>query len=337
MRTDYLTMIKKYRKRILLLSLILIFTTIISLLIGRYPKIGFLSLDNLFHDPLVAKILFHIRLPRVLLAILGGASLASAGFVFQMLFANPLVEPGFLGVSQGAAFGAAVVMVFFGATSLLVQFSATIFALLALFLSYFIAKKFRFGGWILRLVLSGIAVSAIFSSLLSVVKVLADPMTSLAEITFWMMGGLYNTNWDKTLIVAPIMIISLGVLLLLRWRINLLSLPDRTGHTLGIKVAGERVFLLFIATIATTAIISVAGLISWVGLIIPHLARRLFTSDSRYALGGSMMMGSLFLLVSDTIGRTLLPSEIPLGIITSFFGAILFIIILSSKVSEVNL
>jgi iron complex transport system permease protein len=268
---------------------------------------------------------------------LGGASLASAGFVFQMLFANPLVEPGFLGVSQGAAFGAAFVIVFFGATSLLVQLSATIFALIALFLSYYIAKKFRFGGWLLRLVLSGIAVSAIFSSLLSVVKVLADPMTSLAEITFWMMGGLYNSNWDKTFSVAPIMMICLAILFLLRWRINLLSLPDRTGHTLGIRVAKERILLLFIATVATTAIISVAGLISWVGLIIPHLSRRLFTSDSRYALGGSMIMGALFLLVSDTIGRTLLPSEIPLGIITSLFGAILFIFILSSKQSEVNL
>jgi iron complex transport system permease protein len=152
-----------------------------------------------------------------------------------------------------------------------------------------------------------------------------------------MMGGLYNSNWDKTFSVAPIMMICLAILFLLRWRINLLSLPDRTGHTLGIRVAKERILLLFIATVATTAIISVAGLISWVGLIIPHLSRRLFTSDSRYALGGSMIMGALFLLVSDTIGRTLLPSEIPLGIITSLFGAILFIFILSSKQSEVNL
>lgn len=333
----YNSLMKKYSKRLLLLSLFLIFITITSLLIGRYPKVGFLPLGNLFSDPLMVKILLHVRLPRIVLAILGGASLASAGFVFQMLFANPLVEPGFLGVSQGAAFGAAFVIVFFGATSLLVQLSATLFALLALFLSYYIAKKFRFGGWILRLVLSGIAVGAIFSSLLSVVKVLADPMTSLAEITFWMMGGLYNSSWDKALTVAPIMMICLTILFLLRWRINLLSLPDRTGHTLGIKVARERILLLFIATVATTAIISVAGLISWVGLIIPHLSRRLFTSDSRYALGGSMVMGALFLLVSDTIGRTLLPSEIPLGIITSLFGAILFIFILSSKQSEVNL
>lgn len=311
--------------------------TFIALLIGRYPKVGFLKISSLFTDPLVGKILLHIRLPRILLALLGGASLASAGFVFQMLFANPLVEPGFLGVSQGAAFGASLVIVFFGASALLIQLSATFFALIALFLSYYIAKKFRFGGWILRLVLSGIAVGAIFSSLLSIVKVLADPMTSLAEITFWMMGGLYNSNWDKALMVGPIMAISLFILYLLRWRINLLSLPDRTGHTLGIKVTRERVLLLLVATIATTSIISVAGLISWVGLIIPHLSRRLFTSDSRYSLGGSMIMGALFLLVSDTIGRTLLASEIPLGIITSLFGAILFIFILSSKQSEVNL
>ena len=326
-----------YHKRLALLGLALTISTILSLLYGRYPEVGFVTLDSLMNDPLMGKIVLNIRLPRILLALLGGASLAAAGFVFQMLFANPLVEPGFLGVSQGAAFGAASVIVFYGYSSLYVQLSATFFALLALYLSNRIAHLFRFGGWILRLVLSGIAVGAVFTSLLSVVKVLADPTTSLQEITFWMMGGLYNSSWQRALSVIPTMVISLIILFSVRWRINLLSLPDRTGHPIGLSVARERILLLIIATIATTSIISVAGLISWVGLIVPHLARRLFTSDSRYSLAGSMLIGALFLLISDTIGRTLLSSEIPLGIITSLFGAILFIIILSNKQSGVKL
>ncbi|MDC7245399.1 MAG: iron ABC transporter permease [Sphaerochaetaceae bacterium] len=326
-----------YHKRLALLAASLVVFTFLSLLFGRYPSVGFVSLDSLLNDPLMGKIVVNIRMPRIILAILGGASLAAAGFVFQMLFANPLVEPGFLGVSQGAAFGAAAVIVFYGYSSFYVQLSATFFALLALYLSYRIAHRFRFGGWILRLVLSGIAVGAIFSSLLSVVKVLADPTTSLQEITFWMMGGLYNSTWERAVSVIPTMMISLIVLFSVRWRINLLSLPDRTGHTLGLSVVRERIILLIVATVATTSIISVAGLVSWVGLIVPHLARRLFTSDSRYSLAGSMMLGALFLLISDTLGRTLLSSEIPLGIITSLFGAILFIFILSSRQSGVKL
>src|SRR6056297_1929626 len=145
--------VQRQRRRLLLLLLLLGATVATALLTGRYPSPGVISPSLLAEDPLARTLVLNLRLPRVIAALLLGSGLASAGFVFQMLFANPLVEPGFLGVSQGAAFGAAFVIVFFGATSLLVQLSATIFALIALFLSYYIARKFRFGGWILRLVL----------------------------------------------------------------------------------------------------------------------------------------------------------------------------------------
>ncbi len=254
-----------------------------------------------------------------------------------MLFANPLVEPGFLGVSQGAAFGAAGAIILFGYSAVLVQLSASFFGLLGLIVSYTLAKRFRFGGWILRLVLSGIAVSALFSAGLSILKLFADPTTSLQDITFWMMGGLWNSSWNNLITVLPIMLVALTILVSSRWRINLLSLDDRTAHSIGISPAKERSLLLFVATLGTTAMISVAGLVGWVGLIVPHLSRRVFGSDARYALPGSVVIGALFLLACDTIGRTLLSGEIPLGILTSVIGATAFITILLRKQTEVKL
>ncbi|MDX9938489.1 MAG: iron ABC transporter permease [Sphaerochaetaceae bacterium] len=326
-----------YRNKLLLALLCLVLSVLIALLLGRYPRAGLANPARILTDPLLARIVLDVRLPRILLAITGGAALAASGFVFQMLFANPLVEPGFLGVSQGAAFGAALAIVLSGFSALAVQLSATVFGLLALVLSYRLARLFRFGGWILRLVLSGIAVGAVFSSALAIIKLIADPTTSLQDITFWMMGGLWNGTWKAAWSVMPVMWIALTVLLIIRWRINILSLDERTAHSIGIAVSREKSLVLFIATVATTAIISVAGLVGWVGLIIPHLGRRVFGSDARFALPGSMVMGAIFLLACDTLGRTLLSSEIPLGVITSLLGACVFVIILTRKQTEVKL
>ncbi len=296
-------------------------------MVGRYPKAGF---SNPFKGELMRQVVLNVRLPRLLLAALGGASLAMAGFVFQMLFNNPLVEPGFLGVSQGAAFGAAAAITL-GGSLLVVQLSASFFGLLALLSSYWLARKFTYGGWILRLVLAGIAMGAFFSAGLSIIKLVASPTTSLQDITFWMMGGLWNTTWKTLWSVMPTMIIILLLLLLFRWRINLLSLDERTAHSMGIAINREKAIFLLLATVATTSIISVGGLIGWVGLIIPHLARRLFGANARYALPGSMLLGAIFLVVSDTIGRALLSSEIPLGVLTSLVGALLFVILFAGK------
>ena len=296
-------------------------------MVGRYPKAGF---SNPFKGELMRQVVLNVRLPRLLLAALGGASLAMAGFVFQMLFNNPLVEPGFLGGSQGAAFGAAAAITL-GGSLLVVQLSASFFGLLALLSSYWLARKCTYGGWILRLVLAGIAMGAFFSAGLSIIKLVASPTTSLQDITFWMMGGVWNTTWKTLWSVMPTMIIILLLLLLFRWRINLLSLDERTAHSMGIAINREKAIFLLLATVATTSIISVGGLIGWVGLIIPHLARRLFGANARYALPGSMLLGAIFLVVSDTIGRALLSSEIPLGVLTSLVGALLFVILFAGK------
>jgi iron complex transport system permease protein len=279
-------------------------------------------------------IFLRIRLPRIVLALLAGAMLSASGFTFQMLFSNPLVEPGFLGVSQGSAFGAALMIVLGVGSSLFVQLSATFFGLLALLASYLLATRFRFGGWLLRLVLSGIAVSALFSSALGVIKLVAEPTKDLQDITFWMMGGLWNASWAQILSILWVVVPSMAILLGYRWKLNLLSLQEKTSFSVGMNPKRDRIILLIVATVGTTVTISITGLIGWVGLITPHLGRKLFGSDSSTSLPGSMILGSFFLLVCDTIGRTVLATEIPIGLLTSFMGAIIFMIILSLKHQE---
>jgi len=325
---------RRNRRVLLLLFTLLLLLSTLFLFAGRYPKGGITFPSDLGENKMMQNIMLNVRLPRILLALIAGAILSAAGFTFQMLFANPLVEPGFLGVSQGSAFGAALVIVVGTNSSAMVQISATFFGLLALASSYFLAKRFRFGGWLLRLVLSGIAVSAIFSSALGVVKLVAEPTKDLQDITFWMMGGLWNSNWKQILTVMPIVLICLVILFSYRWRMNLLSLQEKSAYSVGLNPKRDRTVLLVVATVGTTLTISITGLIGWVGLIMPHLARKLFGSDSKAALPGSMVMGSLFLLLCDTVGRTLLPTEIPIGLLTSFIGAIIFMVILSLKHQE---
>jgi len=325
------------KRNLILLSIALVVAMLATLFIAPYPQAGFHFSRGMLADAVMRAIVLDIRLPRILLAVVGGATLAAAGTTFQLLFANPLVEPGLLGVSQGASFGAALVIVLFGHAPATVQLSATIFGLGALGLAYLLARSFTFGGWILRLLLAGIAVGAFFSAALSIIKLVADPSTKLQDITFWMMGGLYNATWETILPVMPVAGVSLAVLSAFRWRMNILSLDDRTAHSIGLSPRREKTLLLCVATIGTTAIVSVSGIVSWIGLIIPHASRRLFGTDTRNSLSGSMVLGSLFMLVCDTLGRTLLAGEIPLGVLTSMIGTIAFTILLSAKRSGAGL
>lgn len=325
---------RRNRRVLLLLCMLVLVLSLLFLFAGRYPKGGFSFPSDLKTNLMMQNIMLNIRMPRILLALIAGAILSAAGFTFQMLFSNPLVEPGFLGVSQGSAFGAALVIVAGTNSSVMVQISATFFGLLALAASYFLAKRFRFGGWLLRLVLSGIAVSAIFASALGVVKLVAEPTKDLQDITFWMMGGLWNSNWRQIITIMPIVMLCLAILFSYRWKMNLLSLQEKSAYSVGLNPKVDRTVLLVVATVGTTLTISLTGLIGWVGLIMPHLARKLFGSDSKAALPGSMVMGSLFLLLCDTVGRTLLPTEIPIGLLTSFIGAVIFMVILSLKHQE---
>jgi iron complex transport system permease protein len=312
-----------------LLVVFLILTAGLSLLIGRYPSVKFLSPAEIAGDDLAYRLVMNLRLPRVLTAILLGMSLSAAGLVFQMIFGNPLVEPGFLGVSQGAAFGAAFAIIFLNNKTVTIQSSASIFAIAGLGFSYFLAHRLRYGGWVLRLVLAGIAVSALFSSGVGLLKYLADPLSQLPEITFWLLGGLASLTWGQFMSIFPIVSLCLILLLLMRWRLNLLSLSDAAAYSMGISPRLERGIMLGAAVLATAAVISVSGMVTWVGLIVPHMARRIFGADARLTLPASLLIGGVFTLFCDDLARTLLPGEIPLGVITSLLGALGFIVLLS--------
>ena len=313
------------------LAIALVATFALSLFLGRYPVTIILTPHRLAGDEMARRLVWNLRFPRLLAALMLGVSLAAAGEVFQMLFGNPLVEPGFLGVSQGAAFGASLSIVCLGDSFLLAQGMAALFAFLGLGCSYFLAKRARFGGWILRLVLSGIAVSALFSAGVGAFKYIADPLRQLPEITFWLLGSLSGVTWTRALSIAPVVIVSVFVMHRMRWRLNILSLDDATAFSLGVSPGRERALLLAVAVAATASVVSVAGMVSWIGLIVPHLARRLVGAESSRALPAAMLMGGLFAIVCDDIARTVIAGEIPLGILTSFIGALAFAAVIMSR------
>jgi iron complex transport system permease protein len=212
---------------------------VVSAALGRYPGPFLTPPSALLHDELARNLVLNLRVPRILAALLLGAALGGAGAVLQMVFRNPLVDAGFLGVSPGAAFGASLAIVFLGGAAATVQASAALFALLGMAASYLIAQHIRFGGWVLRLVLAGIIVSATLSSATGAVKYLADPLRQLPDITFWMLGGLWAVTWRDVLHVLPVVLPSLAVLWLMRWRLNVLSLRDDTAFSLGVAPAAS--------------------------------------------------------------------------------------------------
>ena len=319
------------RKPLVGLGLALIIVLALSILVGRYPAPYFLSPSVLWQDEMAQKLVLSLRLPRILTACLLGMTLAACGTVLQMIFRNPLVEPGLLGVSQGAAFGAALSIIVLGGSTLLMQGMATLFACLGLAASTLLAHRVRYGGWILRLILAGIAVSALFSAGVGLLKYLADPLTELPELVFWMLGGLWGVTWaDLFYLLLPVSL-GLVVLLLMRWRLNLLSLDDDTGFSLGASPGRERALVLVAAVAATSAVVAVSGVVGWIGLLIPHVARRLTGADARRALPAAILLGGIFAVLCDDLARTLLAGEVPLGILASFFGAILFMAMMLSK------
>lgn len=298
---------------------------------GRYPAPYWMPPRLLLEDPLARQIFFNLRLPRILAALLLGMTLAGAGTVFQMIFRNPLVEPGFLGVSQGAAFGAALSIVAWNAGSTGIQVSAAAFGFLGLLLSDRLARRIRYGGWTLRLVLAGIAVSALFSAGVGLLKYVADPLTQLPDLVFWMMGALWGVTWSKALSILPVTVIALLFLLLMRWRLNVLALDEATAFSLGASPARERMALLFAAVAAVSAVVSISGVVGWIGLIVPHLARRLLGADAQTALPGALLIGGAFAVLCDTLARSLLAGEIPLGILASLIGAAIFIVLMLAQ------
>ena len=270
-------------------------------------------------DPAMDMVLFNIRIPRVLAAVLIGAALSLSGAVYQGVFKNPLVSPDLLGVSSGACVGAAAA-VLLGLGMVQQQMLAFAFGLIAVTISVTIPKLIR-NNTNLMLVLAGIITSGFMSSVLGIMKFVADEETELSAIVFWQMGSLTTVDGIDVVAVSPIAIACAAVLLALSWRLNILSFGEVEAKTLGMNVKLVRGVVIMCASCLTASTVCISGTVGWVGLVIPHLSRLLVGSDHRRQLPVSLLLGATFMLVIDTLSRTLTTSDIPLSILTGLIGA----------------
>ena len=267
-------------------------------------------------------VVMTVRLPRILLALLIGAGLSISGASFQGMFGNPLVSADILGVAAGAGFGASIGILLFG-NGYVTQILALLFGLAAIGFTYAIGgvKKSM---PIFMLVLAGVVTSALFNALISLTKFVADPEEKLPAITYWLMGSLGTASYRDLYTAGPIILIGIIILLAVRWRINLLTLPDDEAKSLGISVTSLKWTVIIGATLCTAAAVAIAGIVGWVGLIIPHIARMFVGNNNERVLPMSLALGAAYLLIIDTLARTLTAAEIPLSILTAIVGAPFF-------------
>jgi len=273
-------------------------------------------------------VVWQIRLPRVGVAMLVGAALASAGVAYQHLFRNPLVAPDTLGVSSGAALGA-VLGIFIGAGFLVIETAAFVGGLLAVGIVMLIAARLRAHDPLVTLILTGIVVASLLGAAISLLKYLADPYNELPAITFWLMGSFASASGTEVASLVPAVAAALVVLLLLAWRINVLALSEDEARALGVNTRRLRGVVIAAATLATAASVAVSGIIGWVGLVVPHMARLVVGPEFARLLPTAALFGAAFMLVIDTLARTLAPIEVPPGILTAVVGTPVFIALLA--------
>ena len=279
--------------------------------------------------PLVARnIVLNVRLPRVVAAAMIGGALAISGTAYQGLFRNPMVSPDILGASTGASFGAALALLL-SLGNMPVRAAAFAGGLAAVFITYAAARYIgRESSQVLLLVLCGMIVSALFQAFVSAIKYTADPDSKLPEITYWLMGSIAKVTWSDLRLFAIPFVLGVVPLLALRWRFNILAFGDEEAESLGVNAAALRLVSIVCATLLTASCVAISGVIGWVGLIMPHVVRFIAGPDNRIVVPLSVILGGAFLIAVDTACRSLMPSEIPLGILTSIIGAPLFFLIL---------
>ncbi|MFI4888426.1 MAG: FecCD family ABC transporter permease [Burkholderiales bacterium] len=276
------------------------------------------------------EVLWQIRLPRIALASLVGAALGAAGAAFQHLFRNPLVSPDTLGVSSGAALGA-VLAIFAGAGAAVAATAAFGGGLLTVALVTALAARIRAHDRVLMLVLIGVVIASLGGAAISLVKFVADPYNQLPAITFWLMGSFAASTWQQVAIVAPAILIAIALLAALAWRINLLALPEDEAQALGVHASRLRAIVIAAATVATAASVAVCGIVGWVGLVVPHMARLAAGPEFSRLLPLSALFGAIFLLAIDTLARAATAIEVPPGILTAFIGTPLFLVLLARR------
>ena len=337
-RTDVLEMAERKRAHVqwaglplIVLGLVFLATICGSLMLGRYD-VPLTTWWRVLVAPersgIPGIVLLQVRLPRILAGILIGAGLSTSGAAYQGLFRNPMVSPDILGASAGAGFGAAAgILLGFGIAG--IQCMSFAFGLVAVLVACAAASRLsRAGDPILTLVLVGILVGSIFTALVSLVKYVADPYSKLPAITFWLMGSLAAIHVrDLQFALAP-MLLGLVPLVMLRWNLNVLSFGEEEARALGAATGKLRWIIILCATLLTATAVSVAGMVGWVGLVIPHLARMIVGPDYRVLLPASLLLGGTYMLLVDDLARTILSTEMPLGILTSLVGAPFFLYLL---------
>jgi iron complex transport system permease protein len=289
-----------------------------------------LSGASLTADPTADIVIFQIRLPRVLAALLVGAALAAAGATFQGMFRNPLVSPDILGVSAGASLGA-ILGIFFAQHTLVIQGLAFVGGLISVALVIAIGAAVRRHDPVLVLVLVGIAVETLLGAAISLIKILADPYNQLPAITYWLLGSLTAVNRSDLISILIPIALGLAPLYLLRWRLNLLTLGEDEARALGVDTRKLRLLFIICATLVTSAAVSISGIIGWIGLLVPHIARFIVGPDFSRLLPASLLIGGGYLVLVDTLARTIAGIEVPLGILTAVIGAPFFLWLLASR------
>ncbi|MDO4834154.1 MAG: iron ABC transporter permease [Bacillota bacterium] len=328
---------KSYTFKFIILVAVFIAAILVSVVLGRYS----LSIEdfikvvwsrvppvNMEHtwSPAAEKVLFEIRLPRIAAAVLIGAALSMAGVCYQGMFRNPLVSPDILGASTGAGFGAAMAILM-GAGYFVISASAFIFGLLAVMLAYTVSR-FSKTNETLAMILGGMVISSLFSAGTSFIKLVADTDDQLPAITYWLMGQLSSIKPDDLKFIIIPMAVGMIPLFLVRWRLNLLTIEEETSKSVGINITALRLVVVVCATLLTASAVSVSGMIGWVGLVIPHFCRMIYGYDYRRLIPATAVFGAAFLLAVDDIARLATTAEIPIGILTSFVGAPLFLYLL---------
>jgi iron complex transport system permease protein len=319
-------------------AVLLVVVVVLALSAGKYDvslsETGLVVWSRLTGSPsgldaTVETVIWNVRLPRVLAGLLVGASLAAAGAVYQGLFRNPLVSPDILGVSAGASLGA-VGGIFFSLPVLAIQGMAFVGGLAAVAMVYLVGSAVRGRDPVLVLVLAGVAIGALLGACISLLKVLADPYNQLPAITFWLLGSLASITRGDAISILPAVLVGLVPMVLLRWRMNLMTLDEEEARALGIETGRLRLLLIAAATLMTAAAVSVSGIIGWVGLVMPHIARALVGPDFGRLLPASLMLGGGYLIGVDALARTVAQIEVPLGILTAVIGAPFFLWLLAS-------
>jgi len=320
---------------IVAMAVVLLGVSLFALSVGRFPvPLGGVVQTLAAHlfpvhsaaGQVEQNVVWLVRLPRVLVALLVGGGLGIAGAALQAIFRNPLVSPEIIGVSSGASFGGALVLLL-GLGSVYLVAGAFVFGLVALAMLFAVTVG-RTGTPMLMVVLGGVVIGSFFAALVALITYVADPYTTLPAIVFWLLGSVATSTYPKVLVAVVPILAGTVVLLLLRWRINVLSLGDEDAAALGVRPARMRSVVLVSTALIVAGAVAVSGVIGWVGLVIPHLARMWVGPDHRVLLPVSFLMGGAYLIVIDTLARTVTAGEIPLGVLTALIGAPVFFVLL---------